>query len=344
MNALVLEGKRDLRIRDIEIAERMGPDDVEIAINTVGICGSDLHYYEYGGIGEFMVKSPMVLGHEASGTVVEVGANVSSLRVGDRVCMEPGIPDSQSRAVKRGLYNLDPAVRFWATPPVHGCLRPTVVHPAAFTYRLPASVSFAEGAVIEPLAVGVHAANKAKIANGQVAAVIGAGTIGIVTALSALSGGCSKVVIVDVIQEKLEFCRRYTNVVIVNPQTDDLREVVRRETENWGVDCVFEASGSPDGLKTAFEIACPGGCVIQIGCPPLPVSFTVSVPQVKELRLEFVHRYAHVFPNAIQMVSSGRIDVKPLITETFPFEKAVTAFEHASRRNPRSIKTQIVLS
>ncbi len=343
MKALVLDGKRDLKVRDIEIPEQLGPDGVRIAVKAVGICGSDLHYYELGGIGDFMVKSPMVLGHEASGTVVEVGANVASLKVGDRVCMEPGIPDSQSRAAKRGMYNLDPAVRFWATPPIHGCLRPTVIHPAAFTYRLPDSVTFAEGAMVEPLAVGVHAANKARISNGQVAAVIGAGTIGIVTTLSALSGGCSKVILVDVIQEKLDFCKRYANVVTVNANKEDPNKAVLRETENWGADVVFEASGAPDSLKAAFQMACPGGCVIQIGCPPLPVSFTVSTPQVKEIRLEFVHRYAHVFPNAIQQLGSGKIDVKPLITDTFPFEKGVEAFEYASRRNPRSIKTQITL-
>src|SRR5256886_1063707 len=129
MQALVLEKKDKLSLRDIQLDEPLGPHDVPIAIHTVGICGSDVHYYTHGAIGPFVVRAPMVLGHEASGTVFETGAEVKNLKVGDRVCMEPGIPDPNSKATQLGIYNLDPAVRFWATPPVHGVLRPTVVHP-----------------------------------------------------------------------------------------------------------------------------------------------------------------------------------------------------------------------
>src|SRR4029077_20820879 len=149
--------------RDFPIDEPLGPHDVRITLHTVGICGSDLHYYQHGGIGPYIVREPMILGHEASGIVVEVGSEVTNLAAGDRVCMEPGIPDPNSRATRLGIYNLDPAVRFWATPPVHGCLTGTVIHPAAYTFRLPDNVSFAEGAMVEPLAVGMHAAVKAKI-------------------------------------------------------------------------------------------------------------------------------------------------------------------------------------
>ena len=158
MEALVLERKGELSLRDIDLPLEVGPHEVKIAINTVGICASDVHYYEHGAIGPFVVREPMVLGHEAAGTVVEVGAQVKHLKPGDRVCMEPGIPDPNSRASRLGIYNLDPAVRFWATPPVHGCLTPYVVHPAAYTFKLPPNVSFAEGAMVEPLAVGMHAA------------------------------------------------------------------------------------------------------------------------------------------------------------------------------------------
>src|SRR3979490_1642525 len=132
MNALVLEKAKYLNLRDITISEPLGPRDVRIKIHTVGICGSDVHYYQHGAIGPFVVREPMILGHEAAGVVVETGAKVTNLKAGDRVCMEPGIPDPNSKATRLGIYNLDPAVRFWATPPIHGVLRPTVVHPAAF--------------------------------------------------------------------------------------------------------------------------------------------------------------------------------------------------------------------
>ena len=139
MKSLVLEEKGKLSLRDfpIEREEPMGPRDVRIKLHTVGICGSDVHYYTHGRIGPFVVNEPMILGHEASGTVIEVGSGVTTLKEGDRVCMEPGIPDPNSKATRLGLYNLDPAVRFWATPPVHGCLRASVVHPAAFTFKVP---------------------------------------------------------------------------------------------------------------------------------------------------------------------------------------------------------------
>src|SRR5882724_11256124 len=156
MEALVLEKTKVLGLREFPLEESLGAHDVRVRILTVGVCGSDVHYYQHGAIGPFVVRAPMILGHEAAGVVEEVGGAVTSLKVGDRVCMEPGIPDPNSRATRLGLYNLDPAVRFWATPPVHGCLRPSVVHPAAFTFKVPDNVTFAEAALVEPLAVGLH--------------------------------------------------------------------------------------------------------------------------------------------------------------------------------------------
>ena len=160
MKALVLEQAGKIAIEDREFSETLGDDDVQIKIHSVGICGSDVHYYQHGRIGPFVVKAPMVLGHEASGVVLALGKNVKHLSIGDRVCMEPGIPDMQSPQSRAGIYNLDPAVQFWATPPVHGCLRETVIHPGAFTFKLPDNVSFAEGAMVEPLAIGMHASTK----------------------------------------------------------------------------------------------------------------------------------------------------------------------------------------
>ena len=234
MQALVLERAEQLALREFAVAERLGPRDVRVAIHTVGICGSDVHYYRHGRIGPFVVREPMVLGHEAAGTVLEVGDQVAALGVGDRVAMEPGIPDPNSRAARLGLYNLDPAVRFWATPPVHGVLRPTVVHPAAFTFRIPDSISFAEAAMVEPLAVGMHAAAKARIVPGDVAVVLGAGPIGMVTALAALAGGCSRIVIADPVAAKLELAAALGPVVPVLAGNESPAEVVRALTGGWG--------------------------------------------------------------------------------------------------------------
>jgi D-xylulose reductase len=342
MQAVVLERKGELALRDISIDESLGPHDVRIGVHTVGVCGSDVHYYTHGAIGPFVVRAPMVLGHEAAGRVLEVGSEVTGLQVGDRVCMEPGIPDPNSRATRLGIYNLDPAVRFWATPPVHGVLRPTVVHPAAFTFKLPPTVSFAEGAMVEPLAVGLHAVTKARLQPGDVAVVTGAGPIGILAALAALAGGCSQVILTDVQQPKLDLAAQLgLPIHPVNVAQEDLATVVQRVTDDWGVDVLFECSGSAQVAAHVFEPLRPGGTVVFVGMPLEKVSYDVVAAQVKEARVEHVFRYAHVFPRALALMGSGQLDVKPLITDRFGFAESVAAFEFAAAMPPTSVKAQI---
>lgn len=344
MDALVLERQHKLSIRDIEVQEVLGPHDVRIALRTVGVCGSDVHYYENGRIGQFIVREPMILGHEAAGRVVEVGSEVHHLQVGDRVCMEPGIPDPNSRATRLGIYNLDPAVRFWATPPVHGVLRPTVVHPAAFTFKLPPNVSYEEGAMVEPLAVGMHAANKAQIRPGDVAVVIGAGPIGILNALAALAGGCSHIIITDVQQPKLDIAAKLGPITPVNVAKEDAVEVVMKMTDGWGADIVFECSGNDKAAARVFDLACPAGCVIFVGMPGQPIAYDVVAAQIKELRVGHVFRYAHVYPRALALMGSGKLDVKPLITDTFAFQDSIKAFDYALHMPPTSVKVQITVA
>lgn len=344
MRALVLEEKMKLSLRDIDLPLDVGPRDVKIAIHTVGVCGSDVHYYTHGRIGPFVVNAPMVLGHEAAGTVVEVGPEVKHLKVGDRVCMEPGIPDLTSKASKLGIYNVDPSVTFWATPPVHGCLTPYVVFPEAFTFKLPDNVSFAEGAMVEPFAVGMQAATRAKIVPGDVALVIGAGPIGIMVALAALAGGCSKVYVSDLVNEKLVIAGQYDGIVPVNIRETNLRETIAAETDNWGVDIIFEASGSPRAYDGIFNLIRPGGTIVFVGLPVEPVAFDIASASTKEVRMETVFRYANVFDRALALIASGKVDLKPLISATFPFEQSIEAFERAASARPTDVKLQIELS
>ena len=341
MRALVLEKQRSLSLRDIDLPLEMGPRDVKIQIDTVGICGSDVHYYTHGRIGSFAVNAPMVLGHEAAGVVVDVGAEVKTLRAGDRVCMEPGVPDLASRASRLGLYNVDPNVTFWATPPIHGCLTAYVIHPEAFTYKLPDNVSFAEGALVEPFAIGMQAAAKAKIAPGDVAVVIGAGTIGIMTALAALAGGCARVIVSDLVQEKLDIVGRYSGVTIVNSRKENLAAQVSKMTSGWGADLVFEASGSAKAYEGIFDLVRPGGAVVLVGMPVDPINFDVVGAQVKEARIETIFRYANVHARAIELIASGKVDLKPLVSATFPFEKSIEAIERAASGRPSDVKLQI---
>ncbi len=341
MQALVLERKGELSLRDIDLPAQVGPGDVKIAVHTVGVCGSDVHFYTHGRIGNYVVRAPMVLGHEASGTVIEVGRDVTNLKVGDRVCMEPGIPDPNSRASKLGIYNVDPKVRFWATPPVHGALTPEIVHPAAFTYKLPDGVSFAEGAMVEPFAIGMQAASRARIAPGDVAAVIGAGPIGTMVALAALAGGCSRVFVADLSREKLDIAGRYAGIVPVDITVEPLADVLARETGDWGADVVFECSGSPRAFDTIFQLVRPGGAVVLVGLPVEEVKFAVVDAIAKEVRIETVFRYANIYDRALALIGSGKVDLKPLITGRFAFKDSVAAFERAASGLPTDVKIQI---
>ena len=232
-------------------------------------------------------------------------------------------------------------MRFWATPPIHGCLTPFVVHPAAFTYRLPDNVSFAEGAIVEPLSIGLQAAKKAAMKPGDLAVVIGAGTIGAMTALAALAGGAARVILADVVPDKLALFAGNRAVTTVDVRTQSLADVVAEATGGWGADVVFEASGSANAYAGLVDLMCPGGCAVLIGMPVAPVPLDVVALQAKEGRIESVFRYANIFPRALALIASGAIDVKPFISRTFPFSEGVRAFEEAASGHPRDVKIQI---
>ncbi|MBZ9857373.1 NAD(P)-dependent alcohol dehydrogenase [Mesorhizobium sp. CA13] len=343
VRALVLERQHQLKLRDVDLPQTVGPGEVRIKIHTVGVCGSDVHYYTHGRIGPFVVEAPMVLGHEAAGTIVETGEGVEHLKVGDRVCMEPGIPDPNSRASRLGLYNIDPAVRFWATPPIHGVLTAHVVHPANYTFKLPDNVSFAEGAMVEPFAVGMQAAAKAKIVPGDTAVVIGAGPIGTMVAIAALAGGCARAIVADLAQPKLDIAASFQGVVPVNIRDKNLAAEVKRLTDGWGADVIFECSGSSKAWETLLDLPRPGGAVVVVGLPVAPVAFDIATASTKEIRIEMVFRYAHQYDRAIALMGSGRVDLKPLISATFPFEDSIAAFDRAVEGRPADVKLQIRL-
>ena len=343
MKAVVLEKQHVISVREVPADLVCGPGQLRIAPHTVGICGSDVHYYTHGRIGRYVVEAPMILGHEASGVVTGVGEGVEGFAVGDRVAMEPGVPDTGSRAALAGMYNVDPAVRFWATPPVDGCLVEEVVHPAAFTYHLPDNVSFAEGALMEPLAVGMHAATKARIRPGDVAAVSGAGTIGLLTAAAALAGGASKVIISDVSPVKLEIASRIPGTLTVDGRERRLLDVVGEQTAGWGADVVFECSGHPSAYADLWRIGAPGNRTVLVGIPVDPVPVDVTEVQARETTIESVFRYANVYQRAIDLVAAGKIDLTPFITQTFDMDHAVDAFDRVAEGRPGDVKIQITV-
>lgn len=340
--ALVLEGKGKLAIRTIDLPHTVGPHDVKIKIHTVGICGSDVHYFKHGKIGPFIVREPMVLGHEASGTVVEKGSQVKNLEIGDRVCMEPGIPDPLAKATQLGIYNVDPSIIFWATPPVHGCLTETVIHPAAFTFKLPDNFSYEQGAFVEPFATGMYACVKAGIKPGDVCMVTGCGPIGLLTAIAALASGASRVFITDIAEPKLNIARQYKHIIPVNINKESVHAKVQQECgEGWRVDVAFEASGQPSAYDTILECLKPAGTMVLIGMPIDNVPFDVVAAQTKEIHIKTLFRYTHIFDRAINTIAAGKVDFTPLLSAKYPFDQSIEAFKRAASARPTDVKILI---
>src|SRR5699024_2208602 len=231
-------------------------------------------------------------------------------------------------------------VRFWATPPVHGCLVDEVIHSAAYTYKLPDGLSFAEGALIEPFAVGMYAATKAEISPGDVAAVVGAGTIGIMTALAARAGGASTVFISDVLPQKLALLDRLQGIVTVDATQEDLGERVPEATDGWGPQVVCEATGAAPAYRDLWSLPAPGGRIVLVGMPVDPVPFDIATAQSRGVSLETVFRYANVYQKAIDLAASDAVDLSRFVSETFAFDDSVAAFERFLEGQPTDVKIQ----
>ncbi|MCC8103536.1 MAG: NAD(P)-dependent alcohol dehydrogenase [Clostridiales bacterium] len=319
-------------IRKVEIQRRPIPvpkeDEVLVKIEYVGICGSDLHYYEAGRIGDFIVEPPFVLGHEAGGTVVEVGGNVKNLKVGDCVALEPGKTCGHCEFCKQGKYNLCKDVVFFATPPVDGVFQEYVAHEAGLCFKLPDNVSTMEGALIEPLAVGMHAANQGDAHLGQTAVVTGAGCIGLVSLLSLKARGVSKVIVVDVMDKRLEKAKELGADEVINGVKEDTVARIAEITGGVGFDLGIETAGSQITAQQQIRAAKKGATIVFVGYSPsgdmtLPIGMALD----KELTFKTVFRYRNIYPMAIDAVSSGKIHIKDIVTNYFELDDIQNALD-----------------
>lgn len=317
-------------------------DEVLVKLEYVGICGSDMHYYEHGGIGDYIVKPPFVLGHEPGGTVVEVGKDVSHLQIGDRVALEPGKTCGHCEFCKTGRYNLCPDVIFFATPPVDGVFQEYAAHKADLCFKLPDSVSTLEGALIEPLAVGFHAANQGGAHAGQTAVVLGAGCIGLVSMMALKAEGVSKVYVVDVMQKRLDKALELGADGIINAKTQDTVQAVLDFTGGKGADLAIETAGTEITTRQAIQFTKKGATIVLVGYSKsgemtLPVSLALD----KELTFKTVFRYRHIYPMAIEAVASGKVNLKGIVTNIFDFDDVQNAMD-ASIRNKSDIVKAVV--
>lgn len=317
-------------------------NEVLVKLEYVGICGSDIHYYETGRIGNYIVEPPFVLGHEPGGVVVEVGKDVRHLKVGDRVALEPGKTCGHCRFCREGKYNLCPNVIFFATPPVDGVFQEYVAHEADLCFKLPENVSTLEGALIEPLAVGFHAANQGGAHAGQTAVVFGAGCIGLVSMMALKAEGVSKVYVVDIMQKRLDKAMELGATGVINSKEESLTERINELTGGEGVDLVIETAGTEITTRSAIEIARKGSTIVLVGYSKsgemnLPMSLFID----KELTFKSVFRYRHIYPMAIDAVAAGKVNLKGIATDIFDLDDIQNAMDRSVRDKADIVKSVV---
>lgn len=332
MRASVLRGVGDLLVEDRPVP-RAGTGEVLVRIGSVGVCGSDVHYYERGRIGPYVVDHPLVLGHEAGGTVAGVGDGVTSLEVGQRVSIEPGVPCGGCTQCLAGRYNLCPGMRFFATPPYDGAFCEYVVMPATFVHAVPDTVSDDAAGLIEPLSVGIWACRRGEVGPGVRVLVTGAGPIGLVCAQSALAYGATEVVVSDVNPHRLALARR------VGATTWDVSEQPL-SAAGFEPDVLLECSGHPQATVDAIATMARAGRVVLIGMGGDELTLPLPYVQDRELVLTGAFRYANTWPTAIALVAAGRVDLDLLVTGHYGLDDVGAALT-ASRRDPTAVKAMV---
>eukprot|EP00953_Heterococcus_sp_UTEX-ZZ885_P008258 4956-Heterococcus_DN1.PRE.5 len=347
------------------VTKELKANEVRIRVGAVGICGSDVHYLKHMQCGSFVVKKPMVIGHESAGILLtcstrhsyttvrttEVGPGVTHLSVGQRVAMEPGIPCRCCSLCKEGTYNLCETLEFFATPPVHGSLANYVVHPADFCFALPDGMSLEEGAMCEPVSVGIHACRRGGVGPGSIVLILGAGPIGLVTLLVAKAFGATDIVVTDMSSERLAIAEQLGATATVNVTrhtTEQSAAAVAAALGNRKPTVTADCCGYESSMATALEATKSGGkvCLIGMGCQQMTLPLTTSAS--REIDILGVFRYRNTYPLAIQMISKGAIDVQPLITDRYDLQQdfsqatVVKAFEQ-SAKGKHTIKVMFTL-
>ncbi|XP_049573888.1 sorbitol dehydrogenase [Syngnathus scovelli] len=327
--SVVLRSQGYLRLEKRPVPEP-GPNEVLLQMHSVGICGSDVHYWQHGRIGDFVLTKPLVLGHEAAGRVVKVGSAVKHLQIGDRVAIEPGVPREMDEYFKNGRYNLSPSIFFCATPPDDGNLCRYYAHNANFCFKLPDNVTFEEGALIEPLSVGIHACRRAGVALGSTVLICGAGPIGLLCLLVAKAMGASQVVITDLFPERLAMAKNLgADFQLTVKREDGPQQLAKKVEDLLGAQphITIECSGVESCIQTAIYATRSGGVVVLVGLGSETVTIPLLNAAVREVDIRGVFRYCNTWPMAIAMLASGKVNVKPLVTHRFPLEQAIQAFE-----------------
>lgn len=339
--AAYMTGINKMEIRDIEMP-KLRDKDVLVKLEYVGICGSDVHYLEHGKIGDFIVNGDFILGHECAGTVVEVGSGVQNLKAGDKVALEPGITCGQCEFCKTGRYNLCPDVEFLATPPYHGSLMNYIAFPENMCFKLPDNITTKEGALVEPLAVGMHAAIQGNVRLGDSVVILGAGTIGLVTLLACKAYGATEVTVVDVLPKRLEYAKKLGATATLNAAEVDVFAEIDKLTGKRGVDIVIETAGSARTISQTPYLVKNGGTIVLVGLAPQDIiEFNFAKIMAKEAQIKSVFRYRNIYPTAIKAIAKGIIDISGIVTHEFDFEDSAKAFDYVINNKQDVVKAVI---
>ena len=333
MRAAVLREPGDVVIEERPIP-RAGPGEVVVRVRAVGVCGSDTHYYEHGRIGRFVVEAPLVLGHEAAGEVTDLGPGVTGLVIGQRVSIEPGVPDLTCGQCLAGRYNLCPNMRFFGTPPVDGAFAEYVVMHEAFAHPVPHSVSDDAAALLEPLSVGIWACMKARVTAGSRVLITGAGPIGLVSVQAALAFGATEVVVCDVNPVRLALAKELGATMVIDAREASVADLHRSP------EVLLECSGHPPAIGEAIRALDRAGRAVLVGMGGDEIVLPLSVIQERELQLTGTFRYAGTWPRAIALIASGRINLDRLVTGTYRLDQAQEALT-ASRHDQQSVKVVV---
>ena len=330
MKAAVMHAPRDMRIEERPLPAPK-PDELLVRIHHVGICGSDLHFLKDGRLGNWVVDSPLVLGHESAGEVIQVGSEVSGFAVGDKVALEPGVPCGSCKFCMAGHYNLCKKMSFMAIPGERdGAFREYVAHPAKMCFKLPPNMSTLEGALCEPLSVGLYAVEKSGAKLGQSAVIFGTGCIGLVTLLVLKAVGVSDITVVDIAQKRLDKALELGARRIIR---GDQQDAVAALMTDGGCDLVFDAAGSPVTALQATKVVASNGVVVMVGMAANPeIKLDMGTMAAREARLETIFRYRNHYPTAIASVASGVIPLAKIASHVFPFsdiaEKVLFSMDH----------------
>ncbi len=345
MKAVYLTGLRQMELRQAPEPRLSGPHDVLLRVDTLGVCGSDVHYYKHGGAGTTVVAYPQIVGHELAATVLEAGSEVKSLHPGQRVAVDPLVACGECDQCRAGRKHTCRNQKFLGYPgQLPGALVEKLTIPAECCCPVPPSLDDDQAAVVEPLSIGVYAAQMAQLAPGARVGIVGSGPIGLCTLLAIRAQTQAEVYVTDLVDKRLAVARTCGASWTGNPQNTDVVSAIRG-LQPLGLDAVFECAGEQDALDQCVQLLKPGGTLLVIGIPEIDrVSFSSSLLRRNELRILNVRRQNECVERAIELVASGRVDVRPLVTHHFRLEETARAFELVSQRADGVVKAIIRIS